>query len=107
MLAAKFLHRGNDQGEAARMSLMMDIAELSAEELGPVMEALLAAENVNWEVANSLMVRWAMLDPKAALTFTRVRKVLRNHSGVMSAIVLELAKLDLPAAKEAVLKLEG
>ncbi|RYD30254.1 MAG: hypothetical protein EOP86_20300 [Verrucomicrobiaceae bacterium] len=106
MLAAKFLQRGNDQGEAARMSLMMDIAELSAEELGPVMELVSKGEQSGGVMA-SLAVRWAMLDPKAALAFVSGRKGLGDNLWVVSPIVLELAKVDVPAAKAAVLKLEG
>ncbi|MDB6136080.1 MAG: hypothetical protein JWM59_4323 [Verrucomicrobiales bacterium] len=105
MLAAKFRDR-TEVGGAARMRLILDAAQLSVKEIGPVMEALLPVEDLNWEIMPSLAVRWGMLDPKAALDFAASQVKLRSNGDVMASIVQELAKVDLPAAKAALNRLE-
>ncbi|RYF91501.1 MAG: hypothetical protein EON95_14880, partial [Caulobacteraceae bacterium] len=110
MLADRFHTHGRETNKNIEaVSVMADAAMLSPEEFGPLMELVAEADsfrdNPGGPVMRLLTLRWAMLDPKAALAFTMGRSELKSDNELLFSVVCELAKVDLPAAKAAVLTL--
>ncbi|RYD31386.1 MAG: hypothetical protein EOP86_18000, partial [Verrucomicrobiaceae bacterium] len=101
-LAARF--RGEDSDVTA-FDMALEAVSLPAENIAPLM-AILADEEMEVRALELLTVRWAILDPKAALAFALGREELVRDGDVVPWIVSELAKADLPAAKAALARLE-
>ena len=68
---------------------------------------LLAEPKLDQAMAALPLIRWATLDPKAALSFALNRDELRTAERIIAAIVHEMAKTDLPAANAALGQLEA
>lgn len=88
---------------------MTALAVIPVGEIRPLLERLLAVDDAGVEEpAVFLLGRWAMLDPHGALAFYRERKGKPDMGPQMAgAILTELGKKDLPAAKAALESLEG
>lgn len=128
-LVATLLDEGWSRNDnMAAVTMMTEAAGLSAEDLAPLMTFLLkreteikaSAENGTFQgdmtlltlqgYTNLLTLRWATLDPKAALVFAMGRPEFKDtdtYDELLPSIIYEMAKTDLPAAKAEVSQLKS
>ncbi|MDB6134689.1 MAG: hypothetical protein JWM59_2932 [Verrucomicrobiales bacterium] len=107
LLAERFRQKGRDQdGMTASVGVITEAAGLSIEEFEPLM-TLLAEDGADQMTVRLLIVRWAALDPKAALAFALSQPGQKGDADLISCIVPELARKDLPAAMEAARRMDG
>jgi hypothetical protein len=105
-LAAKF--RGLKDGEenlVAFADVAVGLAGLTSDDFARLM-ALLVEGKVNPDFAFLPLMRWASVNPKAALAFALGRKEWKTTERIIAPIMRELARVDLPAAKAALERLE-
>jgi hypothetical protein len=102
MLAASFRSKcGQGGGTAVRMAMSVEAGMLPPEAFGPLITLLMEDANA-WEAVQLLAVRWAMLDPTAAMSFILDRpEIIKRDTRLLLLIVEELSKTDLPAARAA------
>ena len=103
-LAATF-RRLNSAKNAEAMyffpDMLVSLAALPGGDFPLLFQVMESDGKLDGESAITPLLRWASLDPRAALTFALGRKEFNSSERVLSAIVYQLARSDLSAAKTA------
>ena len=107
-LAAKFSAlRGKEENAVAVVDGLVGLAGLNSADFTRLLELMEQDGKVNEEAAMFPLYRWAAVDPAAALAYVLGRKELKSNERMIRAIVQELAKTNLPAAKASLEQLQG
>ena len=107
-LAAKFSALNDDEKNVvAIVDGLVGLAGLTSADFTRLLGLMEQDGKINGEAAMFPLYRWAAVDPSAALAYVLGRKELNSNERIIGAIVQELAKTNLPAAKASLEKLQG
>ncbi len=107
-LAAKFTALRDDQKNVvAVVDGLVGLAGLTSADFTRLLGLMEQDGKVNGEAAMFPLYRWAAVDPAAALAYVLGRTELKNNERMIGAIVQELARTDLPAAKASLAQMQG
>ena len=107
-LAAKFSALNDEEKNVvAVVDGLVGLAGLTSADFTRLLGLMEQDGKVNWEAAMFPLYRWAAVDPAAALAYVLGRKELNGSERIIGAIVQELAKTNLPAAKASLEQLQG
>ncbi len=107
-LAAKFSALNDEEKNVvAGVDGLVGLAGLTSADFTRLMGLMEQDGKVNVEAAMFPLYRWAAVDPGAALAYVLGRKELNSSERMIGAIVQELAKTNLPAAKASLEQLQG
>lgn len=107
-LAAKFSALNDEEKNVvAIVDGLVGLAGLTSADFTRLLGLMEQDGKINGEAAMFPLYRWAAVDPSAALAYVLGRKELNSNERIIGAIVQELAKTNLPAAKASLEQLQG
>jgi hypothetical protein len=104
--AAKESRELREEAMLQQVGAVVGLAGLTSGDFAELM-SLMSEPRLDAETALVPLIRWASVDPKAALAFALSQDEFKSSERVIAVIVHEMARADLPAAKAALDHMEG